>query len=85
MKALITTVPFGNKNSLPLEQLEAAGIEYLINPLNKKLTEIELAKMVTDFDIIIAGTEPITDYVMEKASKLKMIFRMKELFLWHFF
>ena len=76
MKALITTVPFGNKNSLPLEQLEAAGIEYLINPLNKKLTEIELAKMVTDFDIIIAGTEPITDYVMEKASKLKMISRV---------
>ena len=76
MKALITTVPFGNKNSLPLEQLEAAGIEYLINPLNKKLTEMELAKMVTDFDIIIAGTEPITDYVMEKASKLKMISRV---------
>ena len=76
MKALITTVPFGIKNNLPLEQLEAAGIEYLINPLNKKLTEIELAKMVTDFDIIIAGTEPITDYVMEKASKLKMISRV---------
>ena len=53
MKALITTVPFGDKNRLPLEQLEAAGIEYLINPLNKKLTESELADMITDFDVII--------------------------------
>ena len=70
MKALITTVPFGEKNRLPLELLEAAGIEYLINPLNKKLTEKELAEMVTDFDLIIAGTEPITDFVIKKAKKL---------------
>jgi D-3-phosphoglycerate dehydrogenase / 2-oxoglutarate reductase len=76
MKALITTVPFGDKNRLPLELLEAAGIEYLINPKNKKLTEDELAEMVTDFDVIIAGTEPITDKVMENASRLKMISRV---------
>ena len=76
MNILISTVPFGNKNRLPLELLEAAGIEYLINPLNKKLTENELAEMVSDFDVIIAGTEPITDYVMERATKLKMISRV---------
>ena len=75
-KALITTVPFGDMNRLPLEQLEASGIEYLINPLNKKLTENELADMVSDFDVMIAGTEPITDYVMKRASKLKMISRV---------
>ena len=76
MKVLITTVPFADKNRLPLEQLNAAGIEYLINPLNRKLTENELADLVTDFDVIIAGTEPITDYVIESASKLKMISRV---------
>ena len=75
-KALITTVPFGDMNRLPLEQLEASGIEYLINPLNKKLTENELADMVSDFDVMIAGTEPITDYVMSRAKKLKMISRV---------
>ena len=75
-KALITTVPFGDKNRFPLEQLEEANIDYLINPLNKKLTENELAEMVTDFDVIIAGTEPITDFVMSKASSLKMISRV---------
>ena len=38
-KVLITTVPFGDKNNLPLELMEKENIEYLINPLNKKLTE----------------------------------------------
>jgi len=75
-KALITTVPFGDKNRLPLDLLEETGIDYLINPLNKKLTEDELAEMVTDFDVIIAGTEPITDKVMSRASNLKMISRV---------
>ena len=75
-KVLITTVPFGDKNRLPLELLENAGVEYLVNPLNKKLTEDELAEMVTNFDVIIAGTEQITEKVMNKASNLKMISRV---------
>ena len=75
-KALITTVPFGDKNRLPLELLEAAGIEYLINPIGRKLKEDELAEMVADFDVLIAGTEPLTDKVMNNASKLKLISRV---------
>jgi len=75
-KVLITTVPFANKNRLPLELLEHAGIEYLINPLNKKLKEDELLELVADFDVIIAGTEQITSKVMERASNLKMISRV---------
>jgi len=75
-KVLITTVPFGDKNRLPLELLEDAEIDYLINPLNKKLTEDELAEMVTDFDVIIAGTEPITSKVMDNARNLKHISRV---------
>ena len=75
-KALITTVPFADKNRLPLELLEAAGIDYLINPLGRKLKEEELAEMVADFDVIIAGTEPITDLVMSRASRLKLISRV---------
>jgi D-3-phosphoglycerate dehydrogenase len=75
-KALITTVPFGDKNRLPLELLESANIEYLINPHNKKLTEDQLAELVGDFDVIIAGTEPITDKVMARASNLKLISRV---------
>ena len=72
-KILITTVPFGNNNGLPIKLLENAEITYLINPLNKKLTEDELAEMILDFDVIIAGTEQITAKVMDKAKKLTMI------------
>jgi D-3-phosphoglycerate dehydrogenase len=75
-KALITTVPFGDKNRLPLEQLESANIQYLINPLGRRLKEEELAQMVSDFDVLIAGTEPITELVMSRASSLKLISRV---------
>ncbi len=75
-KVLITTVPFGDKSRLPLELLEKAGIEYLINPHKTKLTEDELADLVGDFDAIIAGTEPITEKVMGRATNLKLISRV---------
>lgn len=75
-KALITTVPFGDKNRLPIEQLEAAGIDYLINPIGRKLKEDELAEMVADFDVLIAGTEQITEKVMAQAKCLKLISRV---------
>lgn len=75
-KVLITTVPFADKNHLPIELLEAAGFEYLINPIGRKLSEDELAEMVTDFDVLIAGTEMITDKVMSRANKLKLISRV---------
>ena len=76
MKVLITTVPFAEKNQLPIELLDELRIEYTLNPLNKRLTENELAEMAPDFDVIIAGTEPITEFVMEKATKLKLISRV---------
>jgi len=75
-KALITTVPFGDKDRLPLDLLEEAGVEYLINPIGRKLKEDELADMVSDFDVLIAGTEPITDKVMARAENLKLISRV---------
>jgi D-3-phosphoglycerate dehydrogenase len=76
LKVLITTVPFGAKNERPLELLKGAGIEYLINPLNRKLTQDELSEMVSDFDVMIAGTEQITRKVMDQAENLRMISRV---------
>lgn len=75
-KVLITTVPFGDKNRLPLDQLEAAGIDHVINPLGRKLKEDELAELVSDFDALIAGTESITEKVMAQAKCLKLISRV---------
>ena len=75
-KVLITTVPFAKTNRLPLELLEAAGIEYCINPLDKKLTSDELREMICEFDAVIAGTEEINSDVLKNAPKLKIISRV---------
>ncbi len=75
-KILITTVPFGENDRLPLDLLESSEIEYLINPYNKKLTENQLIELIGGFDVLLAGTEPITDKVMTQAPNLKFISRV---------
>lgn len=76
MKVLITTVPFGASNRFPIEMLEQNEIEYLINPFNKKITEDELISVIADIDVLIAGTEMISQKVMDAAPKLKLISRV---------
>ncbi len=75
-KVLITTVPFAVKDNKPLKMLENENIEYFINPLGRKLKEIELANMIDDFDALIAGTEKISNEIITKAKKLKIISRV---------
>jgi D-3-phosphoglycerate dehydrogenase len=75
-KVLITTVPFGEKNLSSIEKLISAGIDYVVNPFGRKLREAELVNIIADFDVLIAGTEPITEKVMASAQKLKFISRV---------
>jgi D-3-phosphoglycerate dehydrogenase / 2-oxoglutarate reductase len=75
-KVLITTVPFGKNDRFPLDLLENNGTEYLVNPHNKKLTENQLSELIGDFEVLIAGTEQITNKVMSQAPKLKLISRV---------
>jgi len=56
--------------------LKAVGAEIQFNSTGRKLTESDLAAMVGATDIIIAGTEPITDRVLSKAGNLKLISRV---------
>ncbi len=76
MRVLITTIPFADKDAQPLHILEQAGAEVIINPLGRKLTEADLAEIIVDVDILIAGTEPITEAVLERAAQLKLIARV---------
>ena len=76
MKVLITTIPFGIKDSKPLQILKEAGAEYTINPLNKKLNENDLLELISDYDIVLAGTEPYTEKVLDNAPNLKLISRL---------
>lgn len=75
-RVLITTVPFAETDRRPLALLEAEGIEYVLNPLGRRLTPEELADLVADVDVLIAGTEPITAAVMDRAPRLRLIARV---------
>jgi D-3-phosphoglycerate dehydrogenase len=75
-RVLITTIPFGEADRRPLDLLAEAGMDYVINPTGRKLREGELADLVGDVDALIAGTEPITARVLEKASRLRLISRV---------
>ena len=75
-KALITPIPFADWDDTPVRLLDEAGIDYVINPIGRKVTEGELAEMVGDCDVLIAGTEPITERVMARADRLGLIARV---------
>ena len=76
MRVLITTIPFADKDPRPLHVLEQVGAEVIINPLGRKLTDADLAEIIVDVDILIAGTEPVTEAVLERAAQLKLIARV---------
>jgi len=73
---LITTVPFGEVDPASLRLLEEAGVEYVVNPIGRRLTEDELVSLIPGFDVLIAGTEPITERVMDAGSRLRLISRV---------
>jgi D-3-phosphoglycerate dehydrogenase / 2-oxoglutarate reductase len=75
-RVLVTTVPFGAVDPLPLELLRAAGVSFVVNPLGRKLKPQEAAEMVREFEVVIAGTEPITDEVLANAPRLECICRV---------
>ena len=75
-RVLITTVPFALHDSLPLELLHSAGADFEINPLGRRLMEAELCELASDAEILIAGTEPISEMVMDAAPKLRLISRV---------
>lgn len=75
-RVLITTVPFCGVNRRALDLLDRSGIEYVVNPLGRRLKEAELQDMIRDFGILIAGTEPITANVLAAAPHLRLISRV---------
>ncbi len=75
-RALITAVPFGVADPSVLGFLDEAGIDLRINPIGRKLTEDEITELIPGFDILIAGTEPITDRVIAAGDRLRLISRV---------
>lgn len=73
---LVTTSSFDLNNFPEYENLIASGFEVKFNPFGKKMTEAQILDLV-DSNVVamIAGTEPLTEIVLKKASSMKVLVR----------
>ena len=76
MKVFVSTHPFSTTSAEPLRLLNYNEFEVRLNPLEHKITTEELAKEIGDAEILIAGTEKITEEVHKNAPNLKLISRV---------
>jgi D-3-phosphoglycerate dehydrogenase / 2-oxoglutarate reductase len=72
-RVLITTSPFGEQDPTALRLLDEAGIMYRLNPFGRRPREQELAELIGPYEVLIAGTEPITERVLDRAPNLRLI------------
>jgi len=75
MKVFISTSSFAKDEDRPLDMLKESGLEVSLNPYGRKLSEDEIEGVLHDVDYLIAGTEPLTQRVLESAKRLKVISR----------
>ena len=76
---LTTTTSFAGESPDVVRQIENNGLKLVLNPLGRKLDEEELVRLLEDYKPVglLAGTEPITRLVLDKAqSYLKIISRV---------
>ena len=76
MSVYVSTIPFAEPNSLPLEMLQAQGLECRVNDRGRKIKKDELIADLGDAECFIAGTETIDREVMDSAPNLKLIARV---------
>ncbi|EDP3961023.1 TPA: phosphoglycerate dehydrogenase [Campylobacter jejuni] len=76
MKVFVSTHPFGKTSIIPLELLSKNGFEVRVNEHGRKITSQELAEDIKDAEVLIAGTEKITEEVLKNAPNLKLISRV---------
>lgn len=72
-KILITPRSFGKTSNVPLEMLKKHNYEIIRNETGKKYDESQLLNIIEDIDGIIVGLDTISETVLKKAKKLKVI------------
>lgn len=76
MKVFVSTHPFSSTSPAPLELLASNCLDVALNLHGRKITMQELAAEIKDSDVLIAGTEKITEEVFKNAPNLKLIARV---------
>lgn len=76
MKLFVSTHPFSSTSSIPMQLIKDNNIELSVNEHGRKITTQELAQDIKDAEVLIAGTEKITEEVLKNAPNLKLISRV---------
>ena len=76
MKLFVSTHPFSSTSSIPIQLIQENNIELSVNEHGRKITSEELANDIKDAEILVAGTEKITEEVLKNAPNLKLISRV---------
>ena len=76
-RILITTSIFAKDDPAPLNLLQSAGYQVMANPYRRKLTEDEVLDLLLEIKPVgmIAGLEPVTARVLQRAKGLRIISR----------
>lgn len=76
MKLFVSTHPFSSTSRLPMKLIKENAIELSVNEHGRKNTSEELAQDIKDAEVLVAGTEKITEEVLKNAPNLKLISRV---------
>jgi len=76
MKLFVSTHPFSSTSKVPMQLIKENAIELSVNEHGRKTTTSELAEDLKDAEVLVAGTEKITEEVLKKAPNLKLISRV---------
>ena len=76
MKLFVSTHPFSSTSPKPARLLKYNEFNVRLNPFEHKISTEELANEIKDAEVLIAGTEKITEKVLRKAPNLKLIARV---------
>lgn len=73
---LLSVSSFGAADDAPRRLLAEAGMEVRENPYGRRLKEEEIAALIDGVDALIAGTEPLSARVLDRAHRLRVISRV---------
>ena len=76
MKLHVSTHPFSSTSPIPMQLVKDNNIELSVNEHGRKNTSEELAQDIKDAEVLVAGTEKITEEVLKNAPNLKLISRV---------
>lgn len=76
MKIFVSTHPFSSTSPIPMQLVKENEIELSVNEHGRKNSSEELAQDIKDAEVLVAGTEKITEQVLKNAPNLKLISRV---------